>query len=483
MCSITDEARGVARGAALRALIGHAHEVADAIADQLAQPGVDADLDALHVDALAGQLRDLLASIDRSRAAATVLTGAVDRKVSARQLIEGTFASTRRFLEVEAGLSEQSAKSLTARAHDLRDSADDGDARVRDAWLAGKVSDDQVRVLTVGVRQAVKHVPIAQRPAATRAALDALLPIAVELGVADLARATAKLAFVLDPDGTTQAQLDAYTEQSLTCVPVGHVMRLQAYLDAETAAAVMTVLDQQVAAWRSEGDVAAEDALPDGVDPESAEGCRLLRGRTAHLRALALGETMAGLLDRGEVGTHHGVRPHLVLHVDAGDLRDGLGGRLTMPGQDEPVPVPSETVRRILCDSSLTHVVTQPARCHGDRHVTDDLPDLLREHAVEVLYVGREFRTAPPRLRRALEARDRHCTAPGCRRSPRRCNAHHVEHWERGGETSIANCLLLCERHHRALHAGELTITRDRTRRPTEPGYVRVHPPDRQPTP
>ena len=51
------------------------------------------------------------------------------------------------------------------------------------------------------------------------------------------------------------------------------------------------------------------------------------------------------------------------------------------------------------------------------------------------------------------------------------------------GDTTIANCLLLCERHHRALHAGQLTITRDPIKKPTETGYFRVHPPDRPPTP
>jgi hypothetical protein len=56
-------------------------------------------------------------------------------------------------------------------------------------------------------------------------------------------------------------------------------------------------------------------------------------------------------------------------------------------------------------------------------------------------------------------------------------------HWEHGGDTTIANCLLLCERHHRALHAGQLTITPDPGKRPTETGYFRVHPPDRPPEP
>jgi hypothetical protein len=469
-------------------LIGHGRDIATAITTDLLDPEAPADLAGLPLDALSAQLSDLLTTIDQTRAATAVVTGAVNRAVSGRQLIDGVYASTTRFLQVEAGMSEQSAKALTARAHDLTDAAHDGDPRVRDAWLAGDLTDDKVRVLTAGVRETVKREPVVRRAESTRAALDLLLPHAAAWTVTDLKRAVARIRFVVDPDGARQAELDAYTEQSLTCVPVGQFVRLQAWLDTETAAAVMTVLDQQVTAWRRAGDLAVEDRLPDGVDPDSAAGRRIARQRDAHQRALALGEIMTGLLGRDEVGMHHGTRPHLILTVGARDLVAGLGGELTMPGRDEPVLVSSDTVRRILCDTGLTYVITQPVGCHGDEgtarpDASAGLPDLLRTRAIDVLYVGREERTAPLRLRRALEARDRHCQAPGCRRSPRRCNAHHVQHWEHGGDTSIANCLLLCERHHRALHADQLTITPDPGKRPTETGYFRVHPPDRPPTP
>ena len=497
MCSITEASRGAALGPALGTLIAHARELTECIAETLREADAGSDLSALHVDAAAGQLRDLIAVSDQSRAAVAVLTGVVDRAVSRRHLIEGTYASTKRFLEVEAGLSARGASALAARARDLRDAADNGDPRLRYAWLSGALSDDKVLELTVGIRRAVKHHPAAERDALTAQAVDLLLPLATTHTVAQLKKAVARLRFVLDPDGVRRAELDAYTEQSLTCVRVGHHMHLSAYLDPEAAAAVMTVLTQQVEGWRSSGDLAAEDRLPVGVDPESAEGRRLGRARTGHLLALALGEVMTGLLGRAEVGMHHGVRPHTVVNVDARDLIEGVGGELTMPGQDDTVLLSSDTVRRILCDTGLTCVITQSTGCtdsvpehslvvdvrSGTHDDASPLPELLRTRAVDVLYVGREERTAPPRLRRALEARDRHCQAPGCGRHPRRCHAHHLQHWEHGGDTSIANTLLLCERHHRALHGGQLTITRDVTKRPTETGYLRVHPPDRPPAP
>ena len=265
MCSTTDRTDGTSTGADLAVLVGHFHELAVTIATRVVDPGTD--LPALPVDAVAAQLRHLLAACDQGRAAATVLTGVVDRAVSARQLIDGTYASTKRFLEVEAGLSQRSATALTARARDLRDAADNGDVRLRYAWLAGVLSDDKVRELTVGIRTAVKHLPAGERDVVTRQALDLLLPLAPTQTVAELRRAVSRLRFVLDPDGIRQAELDAYTEQSLTCVPVGHLLRVQAYLEPEAAAALMTVLDQQVTGWLRDDALAPRSGCPTASRP------------------------------------------------------------------------------------------------------------------------------------------------------------------------------------------------------------------------
>ncbi|MEN8376921.1 MAG: HNH endonuclease signature motif containing protein, partial [Gemmatimonadota bacterium] len=73
-----------------------------------------------------------------------------------------------------------------------------------------------------------------------------------------------------------------------------------------------------------------------------------------------------------------------------------------------------------------------------------------------VLGAGRRTRTIAPALRRALEARDRGCRFPGC--AGRFTDGHHVVHWAEGGETSLRNLVLLCRRHHRAVHEGRVRV-------------------------
>ena len=50
-------------------------------------------------------------------------------------------------------------------------------------------------------------------------------------------------------------------------------------------------------------------------------------------------------------------------------------------------------------------------------------------------------------------ARDGGCRFPGCTER-RYVEAHHVVHWIDGGPTDLANLVLLCWRHHHALHEG-----------------------------
>ena len=125
----------------------------------------------------------------------------------------------------------------------------------------------------------------------------------------------------------------------------------------------------------------------------------------------------------------------------------------TLELADGATYVSAEMSRRLACDASRVVM-----RHDGDGNVLD---------------VGRKTRTIPTGIRRALFARDTRCRFPGC--CARRCDAHHVVHWFDGGGTSLENLVLLCRRHHRAVHEGGFAIAQH------SDGSVIVHRPDGRP--
>lgn len=96
----------------------------------------------------------------------------------------------------------------------------------------------------------------------------------------------------------------------------------------------------------------------------------------------------------------------------------------------------------------------------------DDRQYLLCDATCEVWFerdgqpigAGRSTRTISRRLRRALEHRDSCCVVPGCG-ATRGLPAHHIIHWEDGGDTELDNLVLVCPFHHRAHHRGLITLT------------------------
>jgi len=128
----------------------------------------------------------------------------------------------------------------------------------------------------------------------------------------------------------------------------------------------------------------------------------------------------------------------VMLHVDASTLEEE--GETGQSELEDGTRVTAVTSRRISCDAGLVRIV----------HGSDG----------QVLGAGRRTRTVPPSVRRALEARDRGCRFPGC--GLRFTDAHHVKHWADGGETTLRNLILLCRRHHRAVHEGGVQVCLDR---------------------
>jgi hypothetical protein len=133
----------------------------------------------------------------------------------------------------------------------------------------------------------------------------------------------------------------------------------------------------------------------------------------------------------------------VVLHVDDATLsKDGDGERSHL---EDGTRVSAEGARRLACDASVVRV----------RHTRG-------KDGAPVLEVEGKTRTVPPRLRRALEIRDRGCRFPGC--GSRFTEAHHIHHWTAGGPTRIDNLVLLCRTHHHLLHEGGFRLEPDPAR-------------------
>ncbi len=414
----------------------------------------------------AGCAADLVAAVLAQRDLLEAVAGDGVRAVHVTGVLPDGHVSTKRWLETGPKIAGPTAAALIARGRDLETDY----AETRSAWLAGEISSDAVRELTTGITRALRRIPAGERDRVRDEAEANLLPLAASATITDLKRGVARLRLYVDPDGTAQAQVDAHDDQHLRLTPVGDGVDVTGYLSAETAAALLTCLDQVVDGWYRTGSLAPEDQ-PTGDHRTD----RLRRTqRRDHLNALALADLARRCLDAGTLGSKHAQRPHVTLAVHLDDLTRGIGGTLRLPGFGETL-LPPASVARILCDADLTGVLTRPTD-HGDDE-GDDLAAVIRERGREVLHVGRAHRTAPPRLRKALEVRDRHCSAPGCRIDPSRCEAHHVHEWEHGGSTDLDNMLLLCPRHHHAVHDGRMTITRRPEHPPGHPDHWQLTPP------
>jgi hypothetical protein len=96
-------------------------------------------------------------------------------------------------------------------------------------------------------------------------------------------------------------------------------------------------------------------------------------------------------------------------------------------------------VQRLACDGTLHRVLK------ADSVVVD---------------VGRATRAVSPAQWRALKARHRTCSFPGCDRPLNMTSPHHIEFWARGGRSDLRNLIPLCYVHHRLVHEGGWQVIR-----------------------
>lgn len=192
---------------------------------------------------------------------------------------------------------------------------------------------------------------------------------------------------------------------------------------AKVDAALASHRDGLIADWKADRDPEFDaDSSAEGPD----EGAQVPPFPTAKDAFMSLIETgWAADVARRPHGQHTTVIVHLDVEKPVAKLHLG--------------PVLSENDRRyLLCDATC---------------------EVWFERDGQPIGSGRATRTISRRLRRALEHRDHGtCVVPGCG-ATRGLHAHHLVHWEDGGETELWNLVLVCPFHHRAHHRRDITIT------------------------
>jgi hypothetical protein len=338
------------------------------------------------------------------------MTKEVDlRGLASRQGVSSTAALLRQLLR----LSPRAAKRRVEDATDMCCSTTVSGSRVASrlpgaaaALRAGALSEEQLGV----VRRTLRELPDDVAPSTRIQVERQLVSEAQRFDPSQLGKLAMRIRSHLDPDGVLHAERDAADRMELSLTQdVNGVIRMRGRLSAEAAAVVRSALSPL--------------AKPLPKDPRSA----------AKRRADALVELARRVLNAGTLPVEGGVRPQIGLTVDVAELRCHAG----VVDLDWGGTVSIQTARRICCDADI-------------------IPIVMRGGS-QPLDVGRRQRLVTGPLRRALIARDRGCVAPGCDRPPEWCEAHHLVHWAKGGETSIDNTALVCGYHHTLVHQGEWT--------------------------
>jgi hypothetical protein len=269
---------------------------------------------------------------------------------------------------------------------------------VREAFAAGELSYSKVRAITRVADEKTEASLLEMARHATGAQLERLVRsyAGALAATVDQARQT-----------VDQRRLTYYWEDdgSLT---------IQARLPAEDGAAVLAALR------------AAEHQRPAEADEELPS--------PAARRADALAAVARAALEDGLGASTAPDGALITVHVDAQTLAgDEVHERSELA--DGPALAP-EVVRRLGCDGSVVRIL---------------------ERDGQPLSVGRRTRVISPALRRALHSRDGGCRFPGCEHR-RFLHAHHIQHWARGGPTTLSNLVQLCSHHHRLVHEGGFAV-------------------------
>ena len=281
------------------------------------------------------------------------------------------FTSTMRFLETKAGLSTGQSRAQVALGEKL---AWEFEA-TQQAWLAGEISEGMVQVITTVIPRKLKRLPEAEYYA-ERLRLEAMaLHHARTKTVAEVRR-DRPCGDRRRPAGALEAAVVAKRNEFLSFTPTADGVEVRGFLAWDTAGVVLPCFDQAHDAKYRNGQLAEDYSDEADLERVMTRTPSRRRKRREHRNAKIFAELATRLLDDGELGTKHAQRPHLTVTVHADDVAAGLGGDILLPGYGA-VPVPNETIERLLCDAEIHPVLTRrprpapgsrPPGATGDQH-------------------------------------------------------------------------------------------------------------------
>lgn len=243
-----------------------------------------------------------------------------------------------------------------------------------------------------------------------------LVEKAVGLALDDVRKLVVRAEAWLDPDGVEPRLEEQRSRRSLTIHERDGMVHLNAILDVETAAPVVTAIRGYVTAA-----FAARKDAPDAPDAPDAD-----RRTVPMIQADALAVFAAHVLGCEARVPLAGAT--IVVRMSLDDLESGAGSA-EIDGIEQPVGIGA--ARRMAAGGGV-------------------IPCVLGA-ASEVLDWGREKRLFTRSQRLALVERDGGCAM--CGLPPEMTKAHHIRWWRRDhGPTDLSNGVLLCETCHHRIH-------------------------------
>lgn len=395
--------------------------------------------------ARSGSVLDLAAQARRLQAVTLRVVGEWDAD---RSWAADGALSAPSWLVAHAAMSKREARQLVRSAR-LAHRYD----RVGAALASGQITPVHVDVLANATRG---------RTALLERDVDTLVDAAQALPVETFTKAMQQWRSMADDEMARVDAHVAFEQRSVTWVTTfdGRV-EFRVSLDAEGGATVIDALESY-----DRPDPSPVDGGPvDGhrtVAQRHADGLVQICAEAAHGRQQAGHPTagLDGLIDVDRLasepeleclrppGVHSAGNADTATRADGGasaassstapgELAEWLHGRCELRGVGS---VARSTLVRLACDAAVGRIVMRGAS--------------------EVLDLGRRTRMINRAFRRAIDARDRHCTFPGCDAPLQWCDVHHLIHWADGGPTDLENCTLLCRRHHFLCHEGGWRLAR-----------------------